>query len=178
MYIISCSKLRYNQKCNLIIVMFVCLIFIIGMITSTTDYMFFEILFALILLISITLMFVKKGIIIEGNKIEIGNFLFGIIISKSNNKAFGYSKITMLKFKTKIYDYDNKDFSKGSRVRWEPYLNYDNYVYELHLINDNHTKKSNLINFENEELSTKTLDFIINNTSLNYEKYNPNFSNQ
>ena len=145
---------------------------LVGMVNSTLikEYIYIKIILFFINIISILILFTKKGLLIERNKLHIGVFLFGLIIIKKNINI-DFKKFTLLKGKLSTnynYSYNIKEFHN-----WEPNLNSSVESFTLTLINENQTLKKKLISLTKTNQVKKAIDFILENTNLTYEKYNP-----
>jgi hypothetical protein len=128
-----------------------------------------SILFILIV-IFVLILFTKKGLIIEQNKLFKGVFLFKILIIKepisADYKSFSLFNGTLST--NYNYSYDMVEFHN-----WEPDLNISIQCYTLNLLSQDHKKRVKILTLTNIERAKEAVDFVKNNTSLKYEKYNP-----
>jgi hypothetical protein len=130
----------------------------------------------LILIIILTgLLILKKGIIVINNRLFTGYFLFGLLISK-NEMIFEYMRIiTILTFgKRPNYNYPSR---WSNFNRWEPNLEYRSSSFQLFFTNEEHTVKKIFLSLTKENSCRKAIDFLLENTTIEIQDYNPT-SNQ
>jgi hypothetical protein len=167
MKIILERNLDFNQFRNVFILNFMCLVFLISIFLNTDNSNVLILLLAGLSFILISLLVLKKGIVVKQDKIFIGYFLFGRLLFKNEVDCRGMHIITLLMFgKTQNYNYSN---------HWEPKLNYKIASFELFLVNENHTIKEKILNLSKEESSKKGIEFLLKNTGMEFQKYNPSF---
>jgi hypothetical protein len=127
------------------------------------------ILFSLIVIFAL-LLFTKKGLVIEQNKLYKGVFLFGkAIFKKAISTDFNSFSLLKGRLSTNYnYSYDIEEFHN-----WEPDLNITTPCYTLNLLSKDHRKRLKILTLTNIDKAKEAVDFVVKNTSLNYEKYSP-----
>jgi hypothetical protein len=128
-----------------------------------------SILFILIV-IFVLILFTKKGLIIEQNKLHKGVFLFEtLILKKPISTDFKSFSLLNGKLSTNYnYSYDIGEFHN-----WEPDLNVSIQCYTLNLLSQDHKKRVNFLTLTNIEKAKEAVNFVVKNTSIKYEKYSP-----
>lgn len=128
-----------------------------------------SILFILIV-IFVLILFTKKGLIIKQNKLFKGVFLFEtLILKKPISTDFKSFSLLNGKLSTNYnYSYDIGEFHN-----WEPDLNVSIQCYTLNLLSQDHKKRVKFLTLTNIEKAKEAVNFVVKNTSIKYEKYNP-----
>ncbi|TCN49396.1 hypothetical protein D0809_24220 [Flavobacterium circumlabens] len=170
MKIILERSIEYNQLKNLFFITLILTFVFFGILNSELNVivMYVEGALGVLILLFIFIILLKKGIVINQRNIFIGFFFLGLLIIKRKVQIEGMPLITLLTYdKKKNYNYVVRP--------WEPKLEFKMKSFEINLLNVKHTSKKKLLRLENEESSTKAIDFIINNSELRFENYSPNF---
>lgn len=176
MKIILEKNLDFHQFKNVFILNFICFFIFLMVLKSESAYLiiFLRLLFGIIIISCICLMLLKKGIVIEEKLIYIGYFLLGKKIFKKKVETGNMKIITLLKF-IKSTNYNYPELHPSNVTRWEPNLNYQTDSFQLFLLNENHTCKKKLLSLVKEQNATNAIEFILKNTELKIEIYDPNF---
>ncbi|WKL47612.1 hypothetical protein Q1W71_21975 [Flavobacterium pectinovorum] len=170
MKIILERSIEYNQLKNLFFITLILTFVFFGILNSELNVivMYVEGALGVLILLFIFIILLKKGIVINQRNIFIGYFFLGLLIIKRKVQIEGMPLITLLTYdKKKNYNYVVRP--------WEPKLEFKMKSFEINLLNVKHTSKKKLLRLENEESSTKAIEFIINNSELRFENYSPNF---
>ena len=116
------------------------------------------------------ILFTKKGLVVEQKKLFTGVFLLEkLILKKPISTDFKSFSLLNGKLSTNYnYSYDIEDFHN-----WEPDLNVSIQCYTLNLLSQDHRKRVKFLTLTNIEKAKETVNFIVKNTSLKYEKYSP-----
>ncbi len=157
---------------NLIILTFVIVMVFLGMLNSLPLNEFVLIKFILFILIVIftLLLFTKKGLAIEKSQLYKGVFLFGRLIFKKEVPT-NFKSFTLFSGRLSTnynYSYEITEFHN-----WEPDLNVSTPCYSLNILSEDHRKRLKVLTLTKIDKAKEAVDFVVKNTSLNYEKYNP-----
>ena len=109
----------------------------------------------------------KLGFIEDHGKLYLGNFLFGKLIFKEKIKLKNKPKLCVLKFK--------KRQRLGFMSTAKPNMCEEFECFDVNILNENHTKRDNIISLKKETNSQKAIKFLTSNFPLKYEIYHPNF---
>ena len=170
MKIVLERSLEFNQYKNLFILTFICFFVFLGISNSefTKVTIWIEIVLGVLILFFICIMLLKKGIVVNDVTLSKGYFLFGFLIAKKKIIVANLPIISLL--------ICSRSTNYNVVIRkYEPRLSLNMESFDLYLLNKNHTVKSIFLRFEKEESSNKAIEFLINNTTLKFEKFNPNF---
>lgn len=168
-------NLDFRQFQNLCILTFCCLITLFAMMYSLPFNQ--SVLSKLGLLgcscLFILVLFTKKGLMFENNKLFTGIFLFTHLVYKKEIKsAFQILSVFRGKLSTNYsYSYHIREFHN-----WEPDLNVSVESFTLYLLSQNHREKIKIITLTKRDKTKEALDFITKNTSFKYEVFNPTFN--
>lgn len=172
MKIILERNLNFIQFQNLVIVTFVLIMTFLAMLNSLAlvDFILIKIILFLLIIFFTLLLLTKKGLVVENNRLYKAVFLFNQLILRkevpNNLKRFS---LLVGKLSTNYnYSYEIADFHN-----WEPNLNVSISAYSLMILSDDHRKRMNVLTLTKIEKAKEAVDFVIKNTSLKYEKYNP-----
>lgn len=160
------KNLDFRQFQNLFILTFVTLMLFLA-VTYSEEFQFptvIKIIFGFLTLLFIAILFTKKGLLFETNKLYVGTFLFGLVLKKKLINTLNYQKLSLNKGKLSTnyaYSFDITEFHK-----WEPDLNQSLESFTLAMENENHKQK--IIMLTKPEKIKVAIDFIIKNTNLNY----------
>lgn len=172
MKIILQRNLDFKQLQNLFILTFCCLLTLLGMLTSTaaSDFIYIKIPLFLLSIIFTLLLLTRKGLVVENNTLYKGVFLFEkLLFTKSFQSDFQTFSLLKGKLSTNYgYSYDIKQFND-----WEPDLNHSVESFTITLLNETHTQRKQVLVLTDLNQAKKAVDFIVQNTSLKYEMYNP-----
>ncbi len=127
------------------------------------------ILFVLIVIFTL-LLFTKKGLAIEQNKLYKAVFLFGKLIFKKEVPT-NFKSFTLFSGRLSTnynYSYEITEFHN-----WEPELNVSVPSYSLNILSEDHRKRFNFLTLTKIDKVKEAVDFVVKNTSLKYEKYSP-----
>ncbi|WP_367752840.1 hypothetical protein [Flavobacterium sp. WC2430] len=168
-------NLDFKQFQNLFILTFSCLITLFAMLYSlrSNEFVYIKLGLFAFSLIFILVMFTKKGLVVKKNELYNGVFLFEKLTYKKAIKS-DFKIVTVFKGRLSTnynYSYDIKEFHN-----WEPDLNATVVSFTLNLLNQNHTKKIKVITLTKVDKTKIAVDFILANTSLKFEIFNPVFN--
>lgn len=169
MKIILEKSLDFMQFQNLIILTFVIFMILLGMINSIDhkSYFFFEMILVSMSILFITILFTKKGLYIENNKLYFAIFIFGSVLKKTLIDTSPFQSISSLQGKLSTnYNYSDNTTDLNS---WEPDLNISMKCFTLILINEDKSKKKEILTLTKHEKVKSAIDFIIKNTNLKYQ---------
>ncbi|WP_163411333.1 hypothetical protein [Flavobacterium ajazii] len=170
MIIILEKNFEYNQRKNLFFVLFIIAFVFLGILNSKLNMLMYyiAIILSIIILLLISLLLLKKGIVINEKKVFIGYFLLGKLIAKKEVLIEGFSIISVLIFnKKRNYNYVIRP--------WEPKLALEMKSFDINLLNVKHTLRKRLLRLEKEKSSNRAIEFLLHNSDLKFENYNPNF---
>lgn len=163
-------KLDFNQFKNVFITAFLC--FFITLIFNKYNSNLWTIVFGSLFIVMLLIMLLKKGIVVKDfNSISLGYFLFGKLIKsvKIHTKDMPvFSNFTVNKRPN--YNYTEKPHLFS---RWEPNLEYRDESHVFFLLDKNHRVKKTFLNLSNRNASENAYKFLVENSHLIFEKYNP-----
>lgn len=167
MKIILEKALDFRQFQNLIILTFITVMVFLGMANSVDfkTYYVFEILLLILNVIFILILFTKKGLFVENEKLYSSIFLFGFILRKIQIDISNFQKLSLSKGKLSTnyaYSYDIKEFHN-----WEPDLNHSIKSFTLFAVDEKKTQKRKILMFTKPKKIKLAIEFICNNTHLN-----------
>ncbi|MFH6992423.1 hypothetical protein [Flavobacterium sp. FlaQc-48] len=168
MKIILERNLDFKQFQNLVALTFVTAMMFLGMICSVDfhSYYHIEIVLFFLTIIFISILFTKKGLLIENQKLYNAVFLFGFNLRKNliEISDFQHLFVTQGKLSTNYaYSYDIKELHN-----WEPDLNYSVRCFNLLVADENKTHTKKILTLTKSEKAKLAIDFITKNTNLNY----------
>lgn len=123
--------------------------------------------FLIILFVGISIFFIKKGIIKDGNGLQIGYFSWRKLIYKDPIAFMGFPAVTLLKFRKK---------SRGANIIYSPDFSNSIYSFEIYLLDNKHTVKRKILTLKDEDRANATIQFIAKHSKLRHEIYSPDFS--
>ncbi|MBF4463630.1 hypothetical protein [Flavobacterium sp. LC2016-12] len=169
MKIILERKLDFKQFQNLIILTFITVMVFLGMLNSVDfkSYYSIEIVFLFLILIFISILFTKKGLLIENRELYTATFLFGFVLRKTLilTEDFKQFYIRTGKLSTNYnYSSDIEEFHN-----WEPNLNHSVTSFTLLMFDENKSINKKILRLTKPEKVKLAIDFIVRNTHL--EKY-------
>ena len=163
-------KLDFNQFKNVFITAFLC--FFLTLICNKYNNNLSTILFGLLFIGLLLILLLKKGIVIkDSHSISLGYFLFGKLIKSVNINTENmpvFSTFTV--DKRPNYNYTEKPHLFS---RWEPNLEYRDESHVFFLLDKNHRVKKTFLNLTNRIASENAYKFLVENSNLTFEKYNP-----
>lgn len=127
----------------------------------------FIILLGLLTLSVLGFSLIKLGFIEDHGKLYLGNFLFGKLIFKEKVKLKNKPKLCILKFK--------KRQRLGFMSSAKPNMCEEFECFDVNILNENHTKRNNIISLKKETNSQKAVNFLTSKLHLKHEIYHPNF---
>lgn len=129
---------------------------------NTRDY-FLLVILTLLFLIFISIIFLKVGFTKIDTNLWRGYFFWRKLIFKQKIDISKASKVVALKSK------------KYQKLAWisdaKPDLATEYYSYNIYLLNDSHTRRKAIMELKKKENVEKTIDFLVKNFDLKYEKY-------
>lgn len=124
--------------------------------------------FSLILFVGISIFFIKKGIIKDGNGLQIGYFSWRKLIYTEPISLMNMQVVTLLNFRKKRREFHtdvtSPDFSVSSNS------------FEIYLLNNKHTVKRKVIVLNSEDKANAAMDFLSKHSKLRHEIYSPDFT--
>jgi len=170
MRIILEKALDFRQFKNLIILTFITVMIFLGMINSVDleTYYVYEILFLILNVIFIAILFTKKGLFAEDEKLYASIFLFGFVLRKTQIEISNLQRLSLSTGKLSTnyaYSYDVKKFHN-----WEPDLNYSVKSFTLFAVDENETRKQKIVMLTKHEKVKLAIEFICHNTHLKFNK--------
>lgn len=155
--------MNYYPKWTLITIS-VLLIFVI-ILTGKSDSNFntqFLIIGASLLLFGLfcVIIFHKNGFIIKNSNLHIATFFGQAPVLSKKIDLSKWTSVSILKASKRM---GNEDWS------------YREELFRLTFLNQNHTLKSAVVTAKSESEANSLLEFVLKNTNLKYEIYNPNF---
>ena len=170
MKIILEKALDFRQFQNLIILTFATLMFFLGMANSVDfkTYYVYEILLLILNLIFIAILFTKKGLIVENEKLYASTFLFGFVLRKTQINISNFRKLSLSEGKLSTnyaYSYDIKEFHN-----WEPDLNHSVKSFTLFAVNESETHKQKILMLTKPEKVKLTIEFLSKSTHLRIDE--------
>lgn len=133
---------------------------------NTKGYLLLAVVIVVLILL-LSLLISKKGLVAKQGAIYRGTFIGNTLILKQQIGLQQVAACSILKFKRR----QKYPFFSSAR----PDLAYDFNAFDIYLLNERHTKKKRLLSLKIESNSKKAIDFLTENTNLNYEVYSPNF---
>jgi hypothetical protein len=127
----------------------------------------FIILIGLLTLSVLGFSLIKLGFIEDHGKLYLGNFLCGKLIFKEKVKLKNKPKLCILKFK--------KRQRLGFMSSAKPNMCEEFECFDVNILNENHTKRNNIISLKEETNSQKAVSFLTTKFHLKHEIYHPNF---
>lgn len=166
MKIILERSLDFRQFQNLIILTFITGMAFLGMINSVDikSYYVIDTILLLLNIIFITILFMKKGLLVENQKLYNAVFLLGFCLRKNLNETSDFQKISIAQRKLSTdYDYSNdiKEFHN-----WEPELNHFMSSFTIFMVNERKNNKKKILRLTKPEKVKLAIDFITKNTYL------------
>ena len=166
MKIILERSLDFRQFQNLIILTFITGMAFLGMINSVDikSYYVIDTILLLLNIIFITILFMKKGLLVENQKLYNAVFLLGFCLRKNLNETSDFQKISITQRKLSTdYDYSNdiKEFHN-----WEPELNHSMSSFTIFMVNERKNNKKKILRLTKPEKVKLAIDFITKNTYL------------
>ncbi len=167
MKIILERNLDFRQFQNLIILTFITGMFFLGMLNSVDfkSYYIIEIILFLLNLIFISILFTKKGLSIENQKLYKIVSLFGFTLTKKLIEISDFQQlfITNGKLSTNYaYSYNIKELHN-----WEPDLNHSVNCFNIFMTDENKTYQKKILTLTKLEKVKLATDFITKNTNIN-----------
>lgn len=172
MKIILEKALDFRQFQNLIILTFTTLMIFLGMINSLNfkTYYIFEVLLFILNTIFIAILFTKKGLYIDEQKLYVCIFLFGFILRKTHIDISNFHELSLSTGKLSTnytYSYNKKELHN-----WEPNLNHSVKSFTLFAVNESKTLNQKILTLTNPKKIKLAIEFIHNNTYLNINETN------
>lgn len=166
MKIILERSLDFRQFQNLIILTFITGMVFLGMLNSVDFKLYYsiEVILFLLNLLFISILFTKKGLLIENKKAYKAVLLFGFILRKTIIETSNFQQLLIKQGKHSTnysYSYDVKEFHY-----WEPNLNHSETNFTLLMIDINHNNKEKIISLNKPENVKLAIDLITKNTNL------------
>lgn len=165
------SKFTSHQKTHILMVFGLPIILVIVKLISLgldVKNSILTLLFVCLFLVSVSVTFLKSGLLKEQNSLYRGIYFLGKLIFKKKVSLEDKNKVTILKFK------------KSQKMAWfsaaNPDLTLTFYRSDITLLNDKHTRKEMLVSLDNEHLTNEVLNFLEINFGLKHEVYSPDFS--
>jgi len=115
----------------------------------------------------ISFIFSKKGLLINNHGLYKAYFVFGILLFKRKVELKNKPVVTILKLR--------KSQNLPSVGIVYPSSRHSFHIYYLHLLNQSHTIKTELIGVKKKGNAQKMIHFLAENTNLMFEIYSPNF---
>lgn len=168
MKIILERNLDFRQFQNLIILTSITGMFFLGMLNSVDfkSYYRIEIVLFLLNLIFIAILFTKKGLLVENQKLYNAVFLFGFALRKTLIETSNFQQLYIATGKLSTnYNYSYR--IRGFRT-WEPDLNYSVNSFSIFMVDQNNTNQKKILRLTNPEKVQLAIDFISKNTNLNH----------
>ena len=168
MKIILERNLDFRQFQNLFILTFITVMLFLGMVNSVDfkSYYLAEMILLVFNLIFITVLFTKKGLVFEDQKLFSVVFLFGIAFRKRQIITENFQRLSIMTGKLSTnyhYSYDIKEFHN-----WEPNLNHSVTSFTLYMINQENNIHKKIRRLTKPEKVKLAINFIIKNTTLMY----------
>lgn len=169
MKIILERNLDFRQFQNLIILTFIAGMFFLGMLNSVDFKSYYRIEIALFVLnlIFISILFIKKGLIVKNDKLYNAIFLFSFTIRKTLIETSNFQELSVATGKLSTnyaYSHNIRDFHN-----WEPNLNYSMSCFSFFMFDQNYTNQKKILRLTKPEKVKLAIDFIIKNTNLIYK---------
>jgi hypothetical protein len=167
MKIILEKYLDFKQFQNLIILTFITVMIFLGMLNSVDfkSYYSIEIVLSFLILIFISILFTKKGLLSENQELYTATFLFGFVLRKTVINISDFQQLSIINGKLSTnygYTYDIK------RLRyWEPNLNYSETNFTICMVDETKAYKK-ILRLTKSEKVKLAIDFIVRNTNLQY----------
>ena len=161
-------NLDFRQFQNLLILTFITVMLLLGMLNSLEfkSYILIELVLIILNILFIAILFTRKGLHLENQKLYVGVFLFGLILKKTliETSYFQELKIQKGKLSTNYaYSYDIKEFHN-----WEPDLNQSVTSFTISMVNENQGQKQKILMLTKAEKAKAAINFIVENTNLKY----------
>lgn len=161
-------NLDFRQFQNLLVVTFITIMILLGMLNSVEFKAYNLIALVLIFLnfLFVAILFTKKGLALENQKLYASVFLFGLIVKKTLIETSDFRQLTLQRGKLSTnyaYSYDIKEFHN-----WEPDLNYSVTSFTISMVNENQAQKRKIIMITKAEKVASAINFILENTNLKY----------
>jgi len=174
MKIILERNLDFNQFKNVFILNFVCASVLLMLYVAEPIALFggLKLLIGVLVLLLISLMFLKKGLVVDDRNLFIGYFLFGLSVFKRMANRDHMKIVAVLTFKNgPNYNYTRwPNFAK-----WEPNLEYTTSSFQVFFLNENHTEKEHIVSLLKKENSERAIEFLLKNMNVRLEVYIPSF---
>ncbi|TDW49102.1 hypothetical protein EV144_103628 [Flavobacterium sp. 270] len=168
MKIILEKNLDFRQFQNLIILIFCCVMVLLGMLNSLElrDYIFMKSFLFLFTIVLFAILFSKKGMYVRDNNLYIAVFLFGFLLKKKLIITSQYQKVSVIKGKLST----NYNYSSKIEIfhNWEPDLNYSVDYFSIIMINEDLNSGKKIISITKSKKVKIAIDFILKNTNLKY----------
>lgn len=168
MKIILERNLDFRQFQNLIILTFITGMFFLGMLNSVElkSYYRIEIVLFVLNLIFIAILFTKKGLLIENQKLYNAVFLFGFPLRKKLIETSNFQQLSVITGKLSTnYNYS---YNRRSFHNWEPNLNYSVNSFSVFMADQNSVNQKKILRLTKSEKVKLAIDFIAKNTNLNH----------
>ncbi|MBF4516339.1 hypothetical protein IRZ71_08295 [Flavobacterium sp. ANB] len=168
MKIILERSLDFRQFQNLIILTFITGMVFLGMLNSVDfkSYYIIETILLILNIIFIAILFFKKGLLIENQKLYNAIFLFGFCLRKKLNETSEFQQISIMQGKLSTnygYSYDIKEFHN-----WEPELNHSISSFTIFMVDERKSNKKKILRLAKPEKVKLAIDFITKNTDLKF----------
>lgn len=168
MKIILERSIDFRQFQNLIILTFITVMVLLGMINSVDfkSYYLIEALLLFLNIIFIAILFFKKGLYIENQKLYVCMSLIGLVLKKTLIETSNFKRVSLMKGKLSTnysYSYDIEEFHN-----WEPDLNHSVTSFTIFMVNENETNNKKILMLTKLENVKLAIDFITKNTNLKY----------
>lgn len=166
MKIILEINLDFKQFQNLTILTFITGMMFLGMINSVDfkSYYKIEIILFFLNLIFLAILFTKKGLLIENQKLYKSIFLLGFGLKKTIIETSDFQQILIIQGKLSTnyaYSYNIKEFHN-----WEPDLNHSVAIFTLLMIDENKSNRKKILTLTKPDKVKLAIDFITKNTNL------------
>lgn len=128
------------------------------------EFYIIEITLLILTTLFVVILFTKKGLFVENQKLFFSIFLFGFVMKKTLIPTSNFHKLTLAKGKLSTnyaYSYDKDVFHN-----WEPDLNSSVTSYTLFMFDENQTHKQKIITLTKPEKVKLAINFIAENTKL------------
>lgn len=170
--IIAGDNLNLIQKIHLLIILAIGIS--LFFLTTKINYPFKEsielfkpFLLILFILVIVSFVFSKLGLLIHKNMLYKGYFVFGFLIYKQSIDLKNKPIVTILKLK-KAHGMPTVGFASPQGVN-------SFYKFYAYLLDKSHTEKTELIGSKKIENAELIVEFLTKNLNFDYELYSPNF---